>query len=197
MKQILRRSPVSVAMCAIAVIALTLLDLWTKQIAVDKLSTERVSLPAKACEPDDNGRVWMQRVRTRPVVLIEGYLELRYAENCGAAFGLLDQAPRIVRMLLFYVAATIAVIALLWMYIRGSGGAFFAFSVPFVISGALGNFVDRIRYVYVVDFIRFHIHDFFEWPTFNVADAAITVGVFLLLLDGFIKRDKEVSNATR
>jgi signal peptidase II len=137
----------------------------------------------------------MQRTRSHPVVLVEGYLELRYAENCGAAFGLLDQAPRILKLMLFYIAALVAVIALLWMYIRGSGGVLFALSVPFVISGALGNFIDRIRYVYVVDFIRFHILHYFEWPTFNVADAAITVGVFFLLFDGFTQRDKGSESA--
>jgi signal peptidase II len=189
MSEILKRSPTSLAICAIAIIALTLLDLWTKQLAVEKLSLQRTNVPSKACIPDERGQVWMQRIRTQPLVLIAGYLEFRYAENCGAAFGFLDQAPRIVRMMLFYVAAAIAIVALFWMYVRGSGGVLFAVSVPFVISGALGNFIDRIRYVYVVDFIRFHILHYFEWPTFNVADSAITVGVFFLLLDGFIRRE--------
>ena len=57
--------------------------------------------------------------------------------------------------------------------------------IAFIASGALGNLVDRVQHVYVVDFIRFHIHDVFEWPTFNVADSTITVGVILLLIDGF------------
>ena len=49
--------------------------------------------------------------------------------------------------------------------------------------GILGNFVDRILRGYVVDFIDFHIHDIFSWPTFNVADSAITIGIALLLID--------------
>jgi signal peptidase II len=195
MKEFFKRSPASIALCVFALVALTVLDLWTKQLAVDHLSVARPTLPSKACTPDEHGRVWMQRIRIQPVVLIADYLELRYAENCGAAFGLLDQAPRILKMVLFYVAALVAVSVLFWMYIRGSGGVLFAISVPFVISGALGNFIDRIRTVYVVDFIRFHILHYFEWPTFNIADAAITVGVFLLLLDGFTQRDKASEGA--
>jgi signal peptidase II len=55
------------------------------------------------------------------------------------------------------------------------------------VSGALGNMVDRVRLGYVVDFIHFHVYDSFEWPTFNVADSTITIGVALLLLDGLRK----------
>jgi signal peptidase II len=70
------------------------------------------------------------------------------------------------------------------MFARGNGGPLFAWSVPLVVSGALGNMIDRVRLGYVVDFIHFHVYDSFEWPTFNVADSTITVGVALLLLDG-------------
>jgi signal peptidase II len=98
---------------------------------------------------------------------------------------MLNDAPRWLRYGLFMTAAAVAVVVLLWMLVRGSGGPLFAASVPFIASGALGNLVDRVQHVYVVDFIRFHIHDVFEWPTFNVADSTITVGVILLLIDGF------------
>jgi signal peptidase II len=54
----------------------------------------------------------------------------------------------------------------------------FAMAVPMITSGALGNLVDRLRYGYVIDFIRYH--GLFEWPTFNVADMAVSVGAFLL-----------------
>jgi signal peptidase II len=57
--------------------------------------------------------------------------------------------------------------------------------VPLIASGALGNLVDRFRLGYVVDFVRFHLRDGFSWPTFNVADITITVGVGLLLIEGF------------
>jgi signal peptidase II len=97
---------------------------------------------------------------------------------------MLDQSPRWLRAGVFLVAGTIAVFALMLMFVRGSGGQLFAWSVPLIVSGALGNMIDRVRLGYVIDFIHFHIHDSFEWPTFNVADSTITVGVALLLLDG-------------
>jgi signal peptidase II len=115
-------------------------------------------------------------------VIISGHLQLSYAENCGAAFGMLNTAPRWLRAGIFTVAALAAVAALLWMYIRGSGGRLFALAVPLIASGALGNLVDRLRFGYVIDFIRYH--GLFEYPTFNVADAFITVGVACLFLDG-------------
>ena len=51
------------------------------------------------------------------------------------------------------------------------------------MGGILGNFTDRIAHGYVVDFIEFHIKEIFHWPTFNVADSAITIGIALLLID--------------
>jgi signal peptidase II len=136
------------------------------------------------CVPDDSGRVFMQRLQTPPVVLVKNYLELRYAENCGAAFGVFDRGPAWLRLALFGPAAIAATLGLLWLFVTGYGGRLFAISVPLIASGALGNLVDRFRLGYVIDFIRFHIQDFFVWPTFNVADSTITIGVALLLIEG-------------
>jgi signal peptidase II len=85
-------------------------------------------------------------------------------------------------------AGLVAVGALMFMFVTGSGGTLFAYSVPLIVSGALGNMVDRVRLGYVIDFIRFHLNDGWEWPTFNIADSTITVGVVLLLLDGLLQR---------
>jgi signal peptidase II len=118
--------------------------------------------------------------------LIDGYLEFRYAENCGAAFGVLNHGPSWLRLALFAPAALAATFGLLWLFYTGYGGKLFAISVPLIASGALGNLIDRFRLGYVVDFIRFHVHDSFVYPTFNIADCTITVGVALLLIEGFI-----------
>ena len=126
-----------------------------------------------------------------PVVLIDGYLEFRYAENCGAAFGFMRDMPTLVRKGVFYVAAAGAVVLLLWMFVTGRGGTLFAISVPLIIAGAVGNFVDRVRLGYVVDFVRFHLNDRWAYPTFNVADAWITIGVTLILIEGFVDGRRE------
>lgn len=190
------RSPRSIALCLVALIALTALDLWTKHWAEGALSLERSQALSEVCTPDAEGRYFMQRQRTDSIVLVPNYLELRYAENCGAAFGMLDEAPRALRVFVFMGAGLVAIGALLWMFLRGHGGPLFAASVPFIASGAFGNMVDRLRLGYVVDFIHFHIHDKFEWPTFNIADAAITVGVALLLLDGLRRTAPAAEPAT-
>lgn len=180
---LVRRSTQAILICAAATVALVALDLWTKDLAVENLSRERIGEPPAVC--DENGLGGMQRFPAEPHVLIEGYLELRYAENCGAAFGLLDDAPKTLRRVVFGAAGVAATIFLFVLFVRGSGGPLFAFSVPLIVSGAVGNLVDRARLEYVVDFIRFHVQDSFEYPTFNVADITITVGVILLVIDGF------------
>ncbi len=185
------RSRRALAICLAVTAVLTAVDLGSKSWALDTLSTERVGDPGPVCEPDENGYLTMQRGRAESKVLIEGNLELRYAENCGAAFGLLRDADSWIRHSVFGLAAVAASIALLVMFSRGRGGNWFAYAVPFIVSGAIGNLVDRIRYGYVVDFIRFHwegeILSMREWPTFNIADITITMGVVMLLIDGWLE----------
>ena len=190
------RSHVALAICLAATAALLALDLGTKAWALDTLSTERLGETPPVCEPDDRGYMAMQRGRDEPIVLVENWLELRYAENCGAAFGLLRGASQGVRHTVFGTAAILASLALLFMFWRGRGKKWFAWAVPFIVSGAIGNLVDRLRLGYGVDFIRFHWRrevPFLgsEWPTFNIADVTITLGVILLLIDGWIEGREE------
>lgn len=191
-----RRSTAAVAACLLGIAALLVLDLGTKAWALDHLSVERVGDAPPVCEPNDLGNVVYQRMRGEVVDLVPGYLELRYAENCGAAFGLMRSAHAWLRRVVFGVAAVLASIALLVMFARGRGGPLFGWSVPFIVAGALGNLVDRARLGYVVDFIRFHVHDTWEWPTFNIADSAITVGVVLLALEAFLDWRREQREAS-
>jgi signal peptidase II len=186
------RSGAAIAACMLGLAALVALDLGTKAWALGELSSPRPGSHAPpVCEPDEHGRQFMQRLPSDVVTVVPGYVELRYAENCGAAFGLLREAHPLVRRSIFGIAAGVACAVLLWMFVQGRGGSLFAWSVPFIVSGAVGNLVDRMRLGFVVDFIRLHIHDGPSWPTFNVADAAITVGVALLLLDGLREGRRE------
>jgi signal peptidase II len=171
----------------LALLLCTAADLGSKAWAEQALSIERSQTPPALCQLNEHGRREPQRIRQGAVVLIDGWLELRYAENCGAAFSMLADAPPWLRAVVFYGAATFFVGAILWIHVRGFGGRWFAVSVPLLASGALGNLVDRFRLGYVVDFIRlFHVSGSgaWEYPTFNVADVAIAIGGFLLLLDG-------------
>lgn len=183
-----KRSTQAIALCLLGTALFTVADLGTKQWAQSELSRQRDEPHQEACTPDQGGFFQPQRMRSGAVVLVEGYLELRYAENCGAAFGMLNESPRWIRLLLFMSAGAVAIGALMWMFISGTGGALFAWSVPLIVSGAVGNMVDRLRLGYVVDFIRFHLQDRWEYPTFNVADTTIAIGVALLLIDGLRNR---------
>lgn len=161
----------------------TALDLASKQWALDHLSHERSGHKPPVCEADPQGYLEIQRLPTPAHVVIEGVLDLHYAENCGAAFGMLRAAPSWLRALVFGAAGIGASVVLTSMFVRGAGGSLFALAVPLILSGAIGNLCDRLRHGFVVDFIQVDPR-LFEYPIFNVADVAITVGVILLLLDG-------------
>jgi signal peptidase II len=181
-----RRTPASFLVCLAALAVCTFGDLGSKDWAMEALSRTPLSPSGPVCVANDDGNVYFQRIPKPAIVLVPGYLELRYAENCGAAFGVMNRGPHWVRLALFAPAAIAATLGLLWLYWTGYGGKLFAISVPLIASGALGNLIDRFRLGFVVDFIRFHIQDSFVWPTFNVADSTIAVGVALLLIEGFI-----------
>lgn len=185
------RSAKAIVLCLVAAGVLTAMDLGSKDWALDRLSQPSPRASDPVCEPNEFGRIQPQRSQRSPIVLIDGLLEFRYAENCGAAFGFMRDMPKTVRKGVFYVAAAGAVLLLLWMFISGRGGKLFAFSVPLIVAGAIGNFVDRVNLGYVVDFVRFHINDRWAYPTFNVADAWITVGVVLILIEGFMDGRRE------
>lgn len=179
------RSRRALLLGALAVIALTALDLGSKTWAEGALSEPRRGDRPAVCEPGPDGWSDYQRMRGDAIPLIDDVLEFEYAENCGAAFSLLHDAPHGLRTGIFSLAALAAIIVLSVMFAQGRGGPWLAAGVPMVVSGALGNLVDRVRYGYVVDFIHFHWHDSFDYPVFNVADIGVVVGVILLVIDGW------------
>ena len=186
-----RRSAGLILAALIATALFTAVDLGTKKWAMDTLSTERSHPSSGVCETPGI----LQRRPLAPKVLIENRLEFRYQENCGAAFGFLRDASPLVRKGVFYVAAIGAMFLLGWMFISGRGGRLFAWSVPLVLAGAIGNLCDRLSLGYVVDFIRFYWGGAWSYPTFNVADIWITVGVVLILLDGIAEGRAEKKRA--
>jgi len=121
------------------------------------------------------------------------YLRIRYAENTGAAFGLFRNLPPPVRGPLFHLVSIGAVILITFYYLRLPAGSqaerFARAGLPLVLGGALGNYVDRLARGFVIDFVEAHWHDRVAWPSFNVADSCIVVGVALLLLDGLVRRE--------
>lgn len=107
--------------------------------------------------------------------------------NRGVSFGMFGGAPGWVPWALSAFAVLIAAALLIWM--RVAKGAMLVAALGLVAGGALGNVIDRLRFGAVVDFLDFHVGAW-HWPAFNVADAAISIGVLLLILDSF-KSDRE------
>lgn len=116
-----------------------------------------------------------------PVVLLPDMLQLQYRTNTGAAFSLLEGHT----VLLTLVSIVISLFLLLWAWRLKPGEQGFRLSFGLILGGAIGNLIDRVRLGQVVDFIDAHWRDVYHWPTFNIADSAICVGIFLLVLASF------------
>lgn len=115
-------------------------------------------------------------------VLIRGFLQFIYTENPGIAFGQLQEGGSFGRWF-FVVLASLASIAVFYYFMRTPRNDDRVLGAcALLIAGILGNLTDRIRLGYVIDFIVVHAGDY-HWPTFNVADASITVGALLLAFD--------------
>lgn len=112
-------------------------------------------------------------------------LSLTWVENRGVSMGLLQADGAKERWILTAVTALIAAGVAWWM--RKETNRIDILALALVLGGALGNIVDRVRFGYVVDFVHVHVG---EWSfyVFNVADAAITIGVAILLLRAFFER---------
>ncbi|MBA2661734.1 MAG: signal peptidase II [Bradymonadaceae bacterium] len=123
-------------------------------------------------------------VTQREVVVIEGYFDFQYTRNPGAAFGLLSNSDSQFRRPFFVVVSLLAVIIIL-LLLRGVflRQQILMWGLSLIAAGAVGNFIDRIRFGYVIDFILWKYTDAYRWPTFNVADALICVGVGLMLIE--------------
>jgi signal peptidase II len=102
--------------------------------------------------------------------------------NRGVSFGMLGGGA--VPAWLF-AAVSLIVVCALAVWLRRAEGRLTALSLGLVIGGAVGNIIDRLRFGAVVDFLDFYVGRY-HWPAFNVADAAITVGVGLLILDALL-----------
>jgi signal peptidase II len=116
-----------------------------------------------------------------PKVVIDGFFKLRYSENPGVAFGMLQQMSS-GRVILTLMA--VGAFALVLFYLRKTDPAATRLHIALglVGGGAIGNLIDRVSYGRVTDFIVWHVKDH-EWPAFNIADAALCVGVGLMVLD--------------
>jgi signal peptidase II len=135
----------------------------------------------------DHVAKWIVRIKLYPreaFEIIPGYLRLAYVHNSGVAFGLFNEVESTWKPYVLAGMAMVAVAAIVIYDIQVSPNRkLLHLALAITMGGILGNFVDRIVRGFVVDFIEFHIKEAFYWPTFNIADSAITIGIALLLID--------------
>ena len=128
---------------------------------------------------------------TRQSMELTPFLNLALTYNSGAAFGFLHDASGWQNLFFVGVAIVVSIVILGMLWRLGANDVQVAVALMLVLGGAAGNVVDRLRLTYVVDFIDVYYRTW-HWPTFNVADSAITLGAILLILDamglGFRKR---------
>ena len=118
--------------------------------------------------------------------VIKGFFTIHYVQNEGIAFGLFHSVQsqwKPILLSLMAIVAVVIVVYYLWTNSLEERGVLLALSL--LEGGILGNFSDRLLRGYVVDFLELHWKNSFSWPTFNVADAAITSGVFIILYQNF------------
>ena len=119
---------------------------------------------------------------------IVSFFDLRFVPNVGISLGLLPADGDLTRWALIALTSAIAVGVALWMWRERNRADQMALGL--VLGGAIGNILDRVRFGYVVDFADLHFGEWRPFLVFNVADAAITVGVLVLLVRAFLTRDK-------
>ncbi|WP_455481987.1 signal peptidase II [Bartonella sp. B35(2025)] len=122
------------------------------------------------------------------------FLSLYHVRNSGIAFSFFSSFPH---WWLIFLTLTI-IVFVLWVYKNTEyNKSLSRFGLILIIGGAIGNFIDRIRFHYVIDYILFHIDDIFYFAVFNLADAFITMGVIAILIEEFYTWIKERRHSNR
>ena len=120
--------------------------------------------------------------------VVEGFLNITYVRNPGAAFGFLAHASPALRFV-FFMAITVLAIGIILYYVAKSAEEEprLILALSLILGGALGNLIDRLRFGAVVDFIDVYFKTY-HWPAFNIADSAISLGAVFMLLSMFKRR---------
>jgi signal peptidase II len=147
-------------------------DQWTKYVVQQRLSL-------------------YQRVE-----VIHGFFNLTHVRNPGGAFGIFGGERGGIGTLLFVIFSLVAIGIILFLFTKVRlDEKNLPFSLSLVLSGAIGNLIDRLRYGEVVDFLDFHLSSF-HWPAFNIADSAICFGIGLIAFE-LLSRDLKKSTKSQ
>jgi signal peptidase II len=130
------------------------------------------------------------------VTVIRGFLDFAYAENPGIAFGQLQEGGPFARWFFVVLAAAAAIAVLFYFFRTPRNDDRILGACALLLAGIVGNLTDRVRLGLVVDFIQVHAGQY-HWPTFNVADASISIGALILAYDLIFGSRKQKSEVGR
>lgn len=117
------------------------------------------------------------------VPIIPGFFNITSVRNPGAAFGFLANAEPIFRETFFLILPPIALVVILFILKKVAHDDILQIiALSLIFGGAIGNYVDRLRFRHVIDFLDFHFKNHYTWPAFNVADICIVTGIGILVL---------------
>jgi len=116
------------------------------------------------------------------------FFNFTYAQNKGAAFSFLSDAGGWQRWFFTIIAVSISGVLIYWLRTVHKSQKILCIAYSLVLSGAIGNLIDRMSYGFVVDFLDVYYKSH-HWPIFNVADMAICGGAFLIVLEAFLTKD--------
>ena len=126
--------------------------------------------------------------------VLKNIFNITRVHNPGAAFGFLAGLPEQYREPFFLIVPVITLLIILAIFSKLLESQLLSiYSLSLIVAGAIGNLIDRIRLGYVVDFLDFHWQYKAHFPAFNVADSAISAGVFILLLSIFLEKDPQTA----
>jgi signal peptidase II len=137
-----------------------------------------------------SGYLSLESVRT---IEILPFFNLTWVQNYGISFGMLTADSDTQRWLLVALTAVVACGVAFWMWREKTKSDVIALGL--ILGGAIGNIIDRSRVGYVIDYADLHFGSFRPFLIFNVADAAITIGVLLLVARAFLVRDKAATGS--
>jgi len=141
---------------------------------------------------DQISKWWIQQPDFKAFVVIDGYFNIIRAYNPGVAFSMFSDLPDAARIwLLLAVTVGIAVAVSFWWWQERLRAGITSWLLVLILAGAVGNIWDRMQLGYVVDFIDWYVRTDaveYHWPTFNVADACISIAVVMLLITSFKQR---------
>ena len=129
------------------------------------------------------------QLREKGVIDLLPFFDLRWTQNFGVSLGMFTATSIEMRWMLVAMTALIALVVTIWMLREKVLADILGLSM--ILGGALGNIKDRYELGYVIDYADFHIGDVRPFFIFNIADAAITIGVVIILVRAFLMRDKD------